>query len=109
MGVSMSDDDRVDGPSFGPIDEQLRADLISKLQMHGLYFWYSLASLVSPFGHCECGRRPLLRNIGSQHFMCCDVCQTYWHEATDSIPGWEQQEKADSERNRELLRWYRRI
>jgi len=81
-------------------DADCQAALEGLLERHGLDFWKALFSLVHIFGHCECGRIPVLLNVHKGSYMYCKVCNTYWEPDFNIYSGADENEsilKANAE------------
>ncbi len=62
------------------------------------------------FGACICGRLPDLRaNLGSDNYMACSVCQTFWCVGSNLFSDWRVETEEIWARNRAMLAGYTEI
>jgi hypothetical protein len=94
-----------------PTIQRLQNRLNNLLEEHGPLFWKAVFGLADPhFGHCECGRLPVCRNVERNHFMCCDHCKTAWYVGSNLFSAWRDESPKSWRANRQLLETsYRRI
>ena len=52
------------------------------------------------FGHCpNKNHRNFVRNVGPDHWMCCDECKIRWLIGSDLFSGWRDEDESDWESN----------
>ncbi len=88
---------------------KLKECLSEMVQKHGIVFWESLSSCVEYFGHCHCGRRPVLLNVHKGNYMYCRPCNTYWHVGTNLITTWRDEDESVWKKNSAILDTAKRI
>jgi len=58
--------------------------------------------------YCQkCGRRFMWRNVGRDHYCCCDTCKTADWAGSNLFSNWRDEDPSDWELNKEILKGYR--
>ena len=62
------------------------------------------------FGNCTvCNGPGVCRNIGRDHYFCCDAHQVFWHVGNNLFSSWQNETEEDWALNRKVLSEYREI
>jgi hypothetical protein len=64
----------------------------------------------SHFGGCpECGDLTMMRDVGRNHFACCDQHKTYWWVGRNLFSTWHAQTEQQAQAHTRLLDTYREV
>ena len=62
------------------------------------------------FGNCPvCNGPGVYRNIGREHYFCCDAHRVFWHVGSNLFSSWQNETEEDWALNRKALSEYREV
>ena len=62
------------------------------------------------FGICpDCSEPGVFRNIGREHYSCCDAHRVFWYVGSNLFSSWRDQTEEQWAANRDLLSGYREV
>jgi len=62
------------------------------------------------FGHCGVeGHENFFRNLGRDHWMCCDQCKLKWYIGSNLFSTWFDETEEDWRRNFEIIKEYEEV